>query len=156
MKAQIVTGNLLDQTVDAIVNPWNRNMIPWWLLLPQGVSGAIKKRAGLTPFKELRKFGILPLGAAVVTSAGKLPFKGIVHVAGISHFWVSSEKSIRKSVYSALEKATEHSFNSIAFPLIGAGTGGTSPKAVENFIIEEIEKSNFTGECILVKFSPNT
>ena len=39
MNAQLVHGDLLDQEVDVIVNAWNRNIIPWWLLLPQGVSG---------------------------------------------------------------------------------------------------------------------
>ena len=41
----IVYGDLLQQPVDVIVNAWNRNFIPSWLLLPQGVSGAIKKQA---------------------------------------------------------------------------------------------------------------
>jgi O-acetyl-ADP-ribose deacetylase (regulator of RNase III) len=52
-KVRIVVGDLLDQHVDVIVNTWNRNIIPWWLLLPQGVSGAIKRQAGLKPFREL-------------------------------------------------------------------------------------------------------
>ena len=43
----IVDGDLLSQPVDVIVNAWNRNIIPWWLLVPQGVSGAIKRKAGL-------------------------------------------------------------------------------------------------------------
>ncbi len=48
----VVAGDLLEQAdVDVIVNAWNRNVIPWWLLLPQGVSGAIKRRAGLAPFR---------------------------------------------------------------------------------------------------------
>ncbi|HEX3658227.1 MAG TPA: hypothetical protein VHV55_20735 [Pirellulales bacterium] len=42
MEIKLFTGDLLDQDVEVIVNPWNRNIIPWWLLLPQGVSGAIK------------------------------------------------------------------------------------------------------------------
>ena len=79
-----VQGDLLDQDVDVIVNAWNRNIIPWCLLLPQGVSGAVKKRGGLDPFKELAKHGWIPLGGAVLTSGGKLPFKGIIHVAGIN------------------------------------------------------------------------
>ena len=54
-KIHVVEGDLLDQDVDVIVNAWNRNIIPWWLLLPQGVSGAIKKRGGTGPFKELAK-----------------------------------------------------------------------------------------------------
>ena len=62
-----VSGDLLDQPVEAVVNAWNRNVIPWWLLLPQGVSGAIKKRGGTEPFKELAKHGPIPLGGAVAT-----------------------------------------------------------------------------------------
>ena len=46
---ETVQGDILDQEVDVIVNSWNRNLIPWWLLLPQGVSGAIKKRGGCAP-----------------------------------------------------------------------------------------------------------
>lgn len=82
MNCTVVHGDLLDQDVDVIVNAWNRNIIPWWLLLPQGVSGAIKKRGGTGPFKELAKHGPMPLGSAVLTSAGKLLFKGIIHLAG--------------------------------------------------------------------------
>ena len=33
MSVQLVHGDLLDQDVDVIVNAWNRNIIPWWLLL---------------------------------------------------------------------------------------------------------------------------
>lgn len=47
MDIEIVYGDLLDQEVEVIVNPWNRNFIPWFLLLPQGVSGSLKKRIGL-------------------------------------------------------------------------------------------------------------
>ena len=50
---EVVEGDLLDQDVEVIVNAWNRNIIPWWLLLPQGVSGAIKRRGGTGPFKEV-------------------------------------------------------------------------------------------------------
>ena len=121
---RVVEGDLLDQRVDAIVNAWNRNIIPWWLLLPQGVSGAIKRRAGYQPFRELARVGPMPLGSAVVTSAGRLPYRGIIHVAGINLLWRASEQSIRDSVAHALERAREHGFRSLAFPVIGAGSGG--------------------------------
>ena len=62
MRIDVVEGDLLNQDVDVIVNPWNRNVIPWWLLLPQGVSGAIKRKAGRLPFRELAKHGPMPLG----------------------------------------------------------------------------------------------
>ena len=124
MPVHIVEGDLLDQPVEAIVNAWNRNIIPWWLLLPQGVSGAIKRKAGLGPFRELARVGPMPLGTAVVTSAGRLPYKAIIHVAGINMLWRASERSIQDSVRNALARARELGLSSLAFPLIGAGSGG--------------------------------
>ena len=147
-----ITGDLFDQQVDAIINPWNRNLIPWWILLPKGVSGAIKKRAGYRPFVELRRNGILPLGGAAVTSAGRLPFKAIIHVAGIGHDWRSSEKSIRDSVSSALKEAGARGFKSIALPLIGAGTGGKSEDDVQRIIEEECLHSDYDGKIIIVHY----
>ncbi|QAT89223.1 appr-1-p processing domain-containing protein [Corallococcus coralloides] len=123
MPVQLVEGDLLDQPVDAIVNAWNRNIIPWWLLLPQGVSGAIKRRGGTSPFRELARVGPMPLGSAVVTGPGTLPFKAIIHVAGIDMLWRASARSIQDSVRNALERAAEHGFRSVAFPIIGAGSG---------------------------------
>jgi len=139
MPVTIVQGDLLDQDVDVIVNAWNRNIIPWWLLLPQGVSGAIKKRGGTGPFKELAKHGAMPLGSAVLTSAGKLPFKGIIHVAGINMFWQASERSIRDSVRNAMAVAEERGFRSIAFPLIGAGSGGFNQDKAKGIMLDELQ-----------------
>jgi O-acetyl-ADP-ribose deacetylase (regulator of RNase III) len=149
---RVVDGDLLDQDVDVIVNAWNRNIIPWWLLLPQGVSGAIKKRAGYAPFWELGRKGSIPLGGAVTTGAGKLPFKSIIHVAGISMLWRSSEKSIRGSVRNALSLAKEHGWRSIAFPLIGAGTGGGSPEKVLALMEDELKHLDYDGEVRIVRF----
>jgi len=71
-RLRVCHGDLLEQPVEVIVNAWNRNFIPWWLLLPQGVSGAIKKRAGYAPFRELARAGVLPLGGAA-RRTGLLP-----------------------------------------------------------------------------------
>ena len=81
MTPRIVHGDLLDQPAQVLVNAWNRNIIPWWLLLPQGVSGGIRRRAGCAPFRELGRMGPIPLGGAVLTGAGRLPFKALIHVA---------------------------------------------------------------------------
>jgi O-acetyl-ADP-ribose deacetylase (regulator of RNase III) len=149
----IIHGDVLTQEVDVIVNPWNRNFIPWWLLLPQGVSGAIKKKAGFRPFVELSKVGILPLGGAVLTSAGKLPYKGIIHVAGLNAFWVSTEKSIRQSVRSAMQIVNEQGFQSVAFPLIGAGTGGKKAELVHQWIIETLNEQPTNAEITVVIYN---
>lgn len=153
MRCVTVSGDLLDQPVEAIVNAWNRNVIPWWLLLPQGVSGALKRRAGLEPFRELTRMGCIPLGEAVITSAGRLPFKAIIHVAGINLLWRSSEFSVRQSVRSALQLAGEHRFASLALPLIGAGSGGGSEDQVESWMRDELGRIQFEGEVRLVRFS---
>ena len=148
----IVDGNLLDQPVDVIVNAWNRNIIPWWLLVPQGVSGAIKKTAGYAPFIELGKLGAIPLGGAVVTNAGKLPYKAIIHVAGINMFWVSTKDSIKKSVFSAMHIVNEKHFGSVAFPVIGAGTGGFGEAGALALMLEALEIIETQAEVVIVKY----
>ena len=120
MEVEIVNGNIVEADTDVIVNAWNRNIIPWFLLIPMGVSGAIKKQGGFKPFNELLKFGPIPLGEARLTSAGRLPFQAIIHVAGINMLWRSSEYSIRKSVSSAMELASRQGFKSITFPIISS------------------------------------
>ncbi len=150
----IVDGDLLDQPVEVIVNAWNRNVVPWWLLIPQGVSGAIKRRGGHAPFRELARHGPIPLGGAVCTGAGKLGFKAIIHVAGIDLTWRSSERSIRASVRSALAVAEREGFASIALPLIGAGTGGGSPTQVQAFLEDELGRSTYPGTVVIVRHRP--
>lgn len=145
-------GNLLDQDVDVIVNAWNRNIFPYWLLIPQGVSGAIRKKAGTAPFKELAKYGTLKLGDAVLTCSGKLPFKGIIHVAGINFLWVATEISIIKSVQSAMEIVNKNNFGSVAFPLIGAGTGGFKTEKVMAIMSETLGKIDSPAEVIIVQY----
>ncbi len=148
----VVEGDLLDQDVEVIVNAWNRNIIPWWLLLPQGVSGAIKRRGGTSPFKELAKHGPIPLGGAVLTLAGRLPFKAIIHVAGINMLWRASEWSIRQCVQNAMALARDKGFQSIAFPLIGAGSGGFKQERTRAIMEDELGKIDFPMEVKLVVY----
>src|SRR3954463_75954 len=137
MELRLVEGDLLDQDVEVVVNAWNRKLIPWWLLLPQGVSRAIRRRAGPGPFREVARKGIIPLGGAVETGAGELPFKAIIHVAGISLLWRSSEWSIQESVRNAVALAKDRGYRSIAFPLIGAGSGGGKADRVLQWMQDE-------------------
>lgn len=155
MHVSIVEGNLLDQPVDAIVNAWNRNIIPWWLLLPQGVSGAIKKRGGYQPFRELGRVGPIPLGGAVATSAGRLPYKAIIHVAGINMLWRASRRSIRDSVINALRLAESMNIKSLAFPIIGAGSGGFRPDAAEEIMKQTLAEIDSELEVIIVRYKRN-
>lgn len=149
---RLVYGDLLDQDVEVIVNAWNRNLIPWWLLLPQGVSGAIKRRAGYGPFRELGRLGLLPLGGAVMTSAGRLPYRAIIHVAGINLFWRSTDVSIRGSVRSAMALVDAHGFRSVAFPLIGAGTGGAGRERALRLMLDALATIESSAEVSIVRY----
>lgn len=148
---EFIKGDLLEQQVDVIVNPWNQNFIPWWLLIPQGVSGQIKKKAGYKPFQELG-YRPMPLGKARLTSAGRLNYKGIIHVAGINIFWFATEYSILESLKTVIEICNEHNFISVAIPLIGSGTGSFSPEKVEKLFKEYFEKNPVSIHVKIVKY----
>jgi O-acetyl-ADP-ribose deacetylase (regulator of RNase III) len=152
MEPEIVQGDLLDQDVDVIVNAWNRNIIPWWLLLPQGVSGAIKRRGGCQPFREVAKHGPIPLGEAVLTGAGKLSFKGIIHVAGINMLWRASERSIRGSVKNAMRIVNQEGYSSVAFPIIGAGSGAFDQQSAKKMMTDEFSKIESKARVLVVEF----
>jgi O-acetyl-ADP-ribose deacetylase len=152
MQVRIVEGDLLDQPTEAIVNAWNRNIIPWWLLLPQGVSGAIKRRAGLQPFRELGRLGPIPLGGAVHTSAGRLPYKTIIHVAGINMLWRASQASIHDSVASAMKLAERLRLRSLAFPIIGAGSGGFDATSAERIMMDAFGEIESGIKVVVVRF----
>jgi O-acetyl-ADP-ribose deacetylase (regulator of RNase III) len=149
---RVVEGDLLDQEVDAIVNGWNRNVFPWWLLLPQGVSGAIKRRAGLQPFRELARMGPIPLGGAVHTSSGKLPHRAILHVAGINLLWRASPRSIQDSVRNAVRLAEALGLRSLAFPIIGAGSGGFDAAEAERLMRESLDGLDAEIDVVLVRY----
>jgi len=77
----VVRGNLLEEPVDAIVNAANGH-----LAHGGGVAGVISRAAGPELQQESDRLvaerGPFPTGSAVVTGAGKLPFKGIIHAVG--------------------------------------------------------------------------
>ncbi len=148
----VVEGDLLDCDVEVVVNAWNRNLIPWWLLLPHGVSSAIKKRGGMQPFRQLG-WKPLPLGEARLTSAGRLPFKGIVHVAAINAWWCASELSIRRSVRSALKTVDDNGFASVAFPLLGSGAGSFDAARSLQIMQDEMSKIESAARVIIVRFT---
>ena len=152
MSPEIAEGDLLDQEVDVIVNAWNRNIIPWWLLLPQGVSGAIKRRGGYAPFREIAKHGPIPLGGAVLTGAGRLPHKGIIHVAGINAFWFATEASIRGSVRSAMDIVEAQHFQSVAFPVIGAGSGSFNVEKALALMVDQFAALQSSAKVCIVRY----
>lgn len=88
----------------------------------------------------------------MLTSAGRLPYKGIIHVAGINMFWHATEKSIRLSIQNAMKIAEEQNFRSVAFPVIGAGTGSFNRNKALEIINEELARMNHEIEIVVVNY----
>ena len=87
-----------------------------------------------------------------MTGAGTLPHKAIIHVVGINLLWRASEHSIRRSVQSAVAATRERGFTSLAFPLLGAGTGGKRRAAVLGFMQDELQRVAFAGEVRIMRY----
>jgi O-acetyl-ADP-ribose deacetylase (regulator of RNase III) len=153
LEVREISGDLLEQDVEVIVNAWNMNVIPWWLLLPQGVSGAIKRVGGTEPFKELAKTGWFRLGEARMTGPGKLPFKAIIHVAGINLLWFATEYSVLISVKNAMKIVNEQGFKSVAFPLIGSGSGNRGRAWSKKLMLHAFSEIESNAEVLLVEFA---
>jgi ADP-ribosylglycohydrolase/O-acetyl-ADP-ribose deacetylase (regulator of RNase III) len=133
-----VDGDVATRDVDVVVNAWNRNILPSWMLVPSGVSGAIRRAGGAQALREISRRGPMPLGAAWETVGFGLRARWVIHVAGIDLTWRASERSVRWSTRHALLLARTLGAATIALPLIGAGTGGLSPEQVRAWMLEEI------------------
>jgi O-acetyl-ADP-ribose deacetylase (regulator of RNase III) len=66
--------------------------------------------------------------------------------------WRASERSIRDSVRNAMALAVERGFRSIAFPLIGAGSGGFNQERAKAIMLDELEKLDSALEVRVVVF----
>ena len=116
----MVRGNLLEEPVDAIVNAANGQ-----LAHGGGVAGVISRAAG-PGFQDesnalVRKHGPFPTGSAVVTTAGKLPFKGVIHAVGPRYGEGDEEAKLFQALACSFEKAKERGWNSVAFPAVSSG-----------------------------------
>jgi len=89
-----------------------------------GVAGAIKRAGGdEIEFAAVRQ-GPLPVGAAVVTPAGRLAAKVVIHAVSIDRDRRTSRPAIEAAVRSAMARARDIGAASIAFPALGTGVGG--------------------------------
>ncbi|HWP92481.1 MAG TPA: macro domain-containing protein [Thermodesulfobacteriota bacterium] len=115
----IKQGDITDMEVEAIVNAANTELV-----LGSGVAGAIRKKGGDTIQEECDNIGRIPLGQAVITGAGKLKSKYIIHAAGMHLGGRVTEESLRECTMNCLLRADEKGIRTIAFPAIGTGVGG--------------------------------
>jgi len=116
----VVRGNLLEEPVDAIVNAANGA-----LAHGGGVAGIISRAAGPALQNEsdawVRTHGVYPAGSAVATTAGNLPFKGVIHAVGPRYGEGDEEDKIFGAISSAFSIAVEKGWNSVSFPAVSAG-----------------------------------
>jgi O-acetyl-ADP-ribose deacetylase (regulator of RNase III) len=116
----VVRGNLLEEPVDAIVNAANGH-----LAHGGGVAGVIAHAAGPALQEEsdriVRNRGILASGTAVVTGAGKLPFKGVIHAVGPRFGEGDEEAKLVDALSAAFARAVENHWASVAFPAVSSG-----------------------------------
>lgn len=148
------SGDLTTVPAEAIVNAWNRNLLPWWLLFLHGTAGAIRRAAGGAPFRELARRGRLAPGQAVLTGAGRLPLRGIIHVACIQPWSRSGPALIALAARNAAALAAGQGFASIAMPLLGAGSGGLDPTQVLAILRAALADAPYGGRIILVRYQP--
>jgi O-acetyl-ADP-ribose deacetylase (regulator of RNase III) len=112
-------GDICDLEVDAIVNPAN---VTLWM--STGVAGAIKRRGGdAIEFAAVRQAPVA-LGDAIVTGAGALGARWIIHAVSLDHERRTSAAAIERAVRSALARARELGVETLAIPALGTGVGG--------------------------------
>jgi O-acetyl-ADP-ribose deacetylase (regulator of RNase III) len=94
------------------------------LALGSGFGNAIVRRGGPSIKKELDQIGGIQMTEAVVTSAGNLKAKHIVHAAGPAFQEEHLEEKLRATILNALSCAEGKGIRQIAFPPMGAGFYG--------------------------------
>jgi putative ATPase len=117
---EVVLGNLLEEPVDAIVNAANGH-----LAHGGGVAAAIARAAGPALTEEgdriVRERGEIPVGEAVVTTAGGLPFKGVIHTVGPHQGVGKEEERLEAALRAAFLRAHEKGWTSVSFPAVSSG-----------------------------------
>ena len=117
---EVAVGDLLLEGTDAIVNAANGA-----LSHGGGVAAAISRAAGPRMRAECERLvearGVIPVGQAVVTTAGELPFKGVVHAVGPRQGEGDEEGKLVRALTSAFLLAQQKGWSSISFPGVSSG-----------------------------------
>jgi len=118
-RIELWNGDICELEVDAIVNAANLSL---WMAT--GVGGAIKRAGGdEIEFAAVRQAPV-PLGGAIVTPAGKLAARAVIHAVSLDRDRRTSAPVIEAAVRSAMARARDIGATSIAFPALGTGVGG--------------------------------
>jgi O-acetyl-ADP-ribose deacetylase (regulator of RNase III) len=124
-RLKTVKADITTLAVDAVVNAANSS-----LMGGGGVDGAIHRAGGPAILEECRKIvlkiGRLPTGEAVITTAGKMPARHVIHTVGpVWHGGKQNESSLLRNAYTnSLSVAKENDVKTVAFPSISTGVYG--------------------------------
>ena len=113
---ELKIGNIALQHTDAIVNAANE-----FLNLGSGVAGAIREAGGSAIQTECNDIGSCPTGSAVITGAGNLHAKYVIHAVGPMYGEGNENEKLRSAVAASLDLADKKGLKSVSFPAISAG-----------------------------------
>ncbi len=136
-------GDITQLETDAIVNAANNAL---WM--GAGVAGAIKRRGGDEIEREAVSKGPIPVGEALVTGAGRLKAKYVIHAAAMGQDLVTDATKIRNATMNSLLRAEELGIKSMAFPALGTGVGGFSYEEAAEIMIRTV-REHLAGETCL-------
>lgn len=133
---ELIQEDIANVEADALVNAAGTT-----LKMGGGVAGALKKKGGRKIEEEAVGKGPIELGKAVVTTAGKLDAKYLIHAAAMPHYGdgKATEKSIQEAVRNTLRKADELECKTVAIPAIGCGIAGFPIEKGAKIILDEIK-----------------
>jgi O-acetyl-ADP-ribose deacetylase len=118
-RIELWNGDICDLEVDAIVSPATTTL---WM--STGVAGELKRAGGDSiEFAAVRQ-GPVGVGDAVVTPAGRLAARYVIHAVSLERDRRTNGPAIRRAARSAMTRARELGVSSIAFPALGTGVGG--------------------------------
>lgn len=146
-RLRVMTGTITTQDVEAIVSCDDDV-----LTMSGGVSAAIRKAAGPQVFQELRRYVVVQPGRAVVTSAGNLMPRYVVHAITLGKRGASVRPSrdlIIQLMGSCLYHAVTLEVTTMAFPLLGTGTGGFSPEVCLDTMFQYLARQLANGTTLL-------
>ena len=132
---KVIKEDIVGLEVDVIVIPANSQLV-----MEKGLAGFIKKEGGEEIEVEAISKGPLKAGQALVTHAGHLKAKHIIHASTMKGNNKTDQETLRGAVASALKCARELEIRSIAFPALGCTEGGFLLAGAAKIITQEIMK----------------
>lgn len=132
---ELVEGDITDLEVDAIVNAANEH-----LQLGSGVAGAIRQKGGPSIQEECNRIGGTPVGTAVMTGAGHLKAKQVIHAVGPRMGEGDEDKKLASAVRAALALSDRRGMKSIAIPALSTGNFGFPIDRAARIMLTEIHR----------------